>query len=179
MGGAPSTLPNISDITLQTASNANIDGNTVHTTSVPATARNTSTHLRPNEKEIIKLMLPVYYLHVDASPDEIKIASDSWELILNDKSPEFLKRKENDTNFQYGSCMIFFYDSFYTRLFDMHPICRPLFLNGIKIQGRFLVKMLSLSLSVYQDPVKFDHALLKLAEGHYHGGVKSVECKYN
>lgn len=178
MGGATSTLPNLSELTLKSGISESRDGTTTRTTASSTTiAKDKAVNLRPNEKEIIKLMLPVYFVATDPTAAEIQQASHAWELILNDKSPEFLRRKETDPTFPHSSCMIFFYDTFYTRLFDMHPMCRHLFVSGIKIQGRFLVKMITLSLAVLEDSLKFDQALIKLAQGHYHAGVKSVECK--
>ena len=132
--------------------------------------------LAKNEKEIVKLMMPVFYTSLNVTPEERKAAADSWDLILNEKSPEYLKCRE-DPNFQYQSCVTFFYDSFYLRLFDIHPLCRALFKNGMKSQGKFLVKMISLALSELDDAEKFDKNLHKLAEVHYQRGVKTVECK--
>ena len=76
-----------------------------------------------------------------------------------------------------GHCERHDYDSFYTRLFDIHPMSRYLFKNGMKSQGKFLVQMISLALSELSDPAKFDRTLTKLAEVHYHRGVRAVECK--
>lgn len=132
--------------------------------------------LHKNEKEIVKLMMPVYYTMVDVTAEERKLASDSWDLILHEKSPEFLS-KRGTPDFPYQSCVTFFYDSFYLRLFDVHPLCKQLFKKGMKSQGKFLVKMISLALSELDDPVKFDQNLVKLSEVHYQRGVKAVECK--
>lgn len=132
--------------------------------------------LQKNEREVVKLMMPVYYSSTDVTVEERKLASDSWDLILNEKSPEFLA-KRGQADFQYQSCVTFFYDSFYFRLFDIHPMCRGLFKSGMKSQGKFLVKMISLALSELDAAEKFDKNLTKLAEVHYQRGVKTVECK--
>ncbi len=134
--------------------------------------------LHRNEKEIVKLMMPVYYTVQEVSIEERKLASNSWDLILNEKSPEFLSKKGNP-DFPYQSCVTFFYDSFYLRLFDVHPLCKQLFKKGMKSQGKFLVKMISLALSELDDPEKFDKNLVKLSEVHFQRGVKAVECKCN
>ena len=63
-------------------------------------------------------------------------------------------------------------------MFDLHPMSRSLFKNGMQSQGTFLVKMISLALSELDDPNKFDTTLIKLAEVHYFRGVKAVECKH-
>lgn len=132
--------------------------------------------LKKSEEEVIRLMMPVYYNSTSIDAAERKLAQDSWNLILDDKSPLFKERK-GKPDFPYQSCVTFFYDTFYTRLFDIHPTCRHMFKNGMRSQGKFLVKMISLALSELDDPEKFDRNLVKLAEIHYERGVKSVECK--
>lgn len=131
--------------------------------------------LRRGENEIVKLMFPLYYSSQDIQSDEHRMATDSWNSILNSTSEEYKRRKINDPEFHYSSCVIFFYDSFYSRLFDIHPMARSLFKNGMKSQGKFLVKMITLALTEINDPDKFDKTLIKLAEVHNIRGVKAVE----
>lgn len=130
--------------------------------------------LKKSEEEVIRLMLPVFYNSTPIDAKERKMAMDSWNLILDDQSPIFRERK-GKPDFPYQSCVTFFYDSFYTRLFDIHPTCRHMFKSGMRAQGKFLVKMISLALSELDDPEQFDKNLVKLAEIHYERGVKSVE----
>jgi hypothetical protein len=54
---------------------------------------------------------------------------------------------------------------------------KPMFKAGLKSQGKFLVKMISLSLSTLLDKSKFVDTMNKLAEVHNGRGVKSIECK--
>jgi hypothetical protein len=136
----------------------------------------TGKKLMKSEEEIVRLMMPVYFVPVAIDAEERKLAQMTWNLILDDKSLEFLARK-GQPDFSYQSCVTFFFDTFYTRLFDVHPMSRHLFKGGMRAQGKFLVKMISLSLSEIDDPEKFTRNLLKLAEIHYEKGVKSVECK--
>lgn len=134
--------------------------------------------LKKTQQEVVKLMMPVYYTPETIDATERKYAVDSWNLIVTARSPEYLAQKSSP-DFQYGSCITFFYDSFYKRLFDIHPMCRQLFRKGMQSQGTFLVKMISLSLSELEDPNKFDKTLIKLAEVHFQRGVKAIECKYS
>lgn len=145
--------------------------------------KNNTKHLKANEKEIVKLMFPVYYLETTLSEEERKNAENSWNLILHEKlnsvtSSSGMNSSSNakTPRLAYHSCVTQFYDTFYQRLFDIHPLCRKLFKHGMKAQGKFLVKMISLSLS--DDNEGFQHALTKLAEVHFHRGVKAVECKF-
>ena len=52
-------------------------------------------------------------------------------------------------------------------------MCRPMFTNAA--QGRFFVKMISLSLSLLEDNAGFEKTLTKLTETHNERGVKSIE----
>jgi len=128
--------------------------------------------LGKKDNEIVGLMMPIYYTAEEMLPEQRKIASDSWNLILNDTIPDVDERKKNDPEF---TSVTFFYDSFYARLFDIHPMSRELFKSGMKAQGKFLVSMITLSLSELDNPEKFNTALVKLAEVHYHRGVKASE----
>ena len=71
----------------------------------------------------------------------------------------------------------FFFYSFYSRLFDIHPMCRSMFKSGMKSQGKFLVKMISMAVSMIDDPAKFTLTMVKLTETHNERGVKAIECE--
>lgn len=132
--------------------------------------------LQKSEEDVIQLMMPVYYMKSVTDEKDRKIAMDSWELILNDLSPVYLQRK-GQPDFHFTACVTFFYDAFYKRLFDIHPTCRHMFKSGMRSQGKFLVRMITLSLTELDDPEKFDQTLIRLAEIHYARGVKTAECK--
>jgi hypothetical protein len=139
----------------------------------PASKQAVSLHGR--SEEIILLMLPVYYNDAPLSMEERELAARSWSLVLNGNSESFIKLSKNP-KFPHQNCIIFFYNSFYSRLFDVHPLAKDLF-KDMNSQGRFLVKMISLAFSEHEDPEKFHNTLVKLAEIHNDRGVKAVECK--
>jgi hypothetical protein len=60
---------------------------------------------------------------VDDEPtqDDIDLAQRKWNLIINDVSPHFNKKK-GSPGYTQSSCIMLFYDSFYQRLFDIHPV---------------------------------------------------------
>ncbi len=82
-----------------------------------------------NSLEVVDLMMPVYYVRTDVTPDDIQIATKAWESILQSKSSAYLTMlkktsiKQNDL-----PCIIWFYDTFYNRLFDVHPVSFRLFI---------------------------------------------------
>lgn len=131
--------------------------------------------LQKSEAEVCQLMLPVYYDDSPITNVEMELASNTWKLILTNTSPEFMAKRKDPT-FPYPTCIMYFYNSFYERLFDIHPMSRALF-KDMSSQGKFLVKMISLSLSEKADPVKYEKTLVKLAEIHCERGVKAVECR--
>ncbi|RYY88393.1 hypothetical protein EON63_02445 [archaeon] len=46
--------------------------------------------------------------------------------------------QETNKDFHYNSSVTFFYDSFYIRLFDIHPMSRQLFKGGMRSQGEYI-----------------------------------------
>ena len=133
-----------------------------------------NSNLQRTQNEIVHLMMPLYYNKKLLTPHERELAVKSWNLIVTDTAPGFLAKK-GKKNFLYHSSVTFFYDTFYSRLFDIHPMCKQLFKSGMRSQGTFLVKMISLALSELEDPAKFDNTLKRLAEVHYERGVKAME----
>ena len=146
--------------------------------------------MKKSEEEIVRLLMPVYYTCLIPNADDIRVAGDAWNLILTDSSHTFIEQKRTDELKDLEeveidgsgakvilapSCIMWFYDIFYKRLFDVHPSCKHMFAGGIKQQGKFLVRMLSLALSELADPSKFDATLVMLAKQHCDRGIKAVE----
>lgn len=134
----------------------------------------TEVHANKSEKEIIALMMPLYYTH-DAviTPEFLDMARNSWASVTENRAPAFVALKGTDKEF--GTGVEMFYTVFYERLFDIHPMCKPLFAKGIEGQGRFLVKMMALILTTVTDKKKFHASMSELALRHCERGVKAVE----
>jgi hemoglobin-like flavoprotein len=129
-------------------------------------------------KGIVKLMMPVYYNDSKILSDEQAAAAFTWQMILTNTAPEFLEKRKTSQEFRmkFSTSIMYFSHVFFERLFNIHPLAKDLF-KDMKSQGKFLVKMISLSLSEPTDKDKFETTLLKLAEIHNERGVKAVECK--
>eukprot|EP01031_Cornospumella_fuschlensis_P025754 gene25754-31104_t len=139
------------------------------------TAAKNAPQLRKQENDIVNLMFPVYYTDEELTDGELDLASKAWKMILTCTAPEFAALKAADpVNFDFNHSMVYFYSKFYERLFEVHPLARPLF-KDMSSQGKFLVKMLSLALSEKADPDKYRNTLVKLAEIHNDRGIKAVE----
>jgi hemoglobin-like flavoprotein len=145
------------------------------------------THLpigEPNQKEYtilkadeiltVTLMLPVYYMDEPVTIYDIELATRSWNLIVNDTSPKYMKLK-SDGLIDQPSCLSWFYISFYERLFDVHPLSRKLFTTTVNSQGKFLVMMISSCLKQLDHPERFSASMIALAERHCEKGVRSNE----
>lgn len=73
------------------------------------------------DMKILTLMLPVWYNHEPLDATHISLAKSVWSLILNDKSEEYLRNKRDTPGFTYSSAVVWFFDTFYNRLFEMYP----------------------------------------------------------
>lgn len=127
-------------------------------------------------RAITSFVMPIYYNGKPVSSGELEAANRVWKLILNNRSEVFLALKRQDPTIEFENCMDYFFHTFYTRLFDIHPGCRPLFTRSIHKQGSFLLRFLSMCLSDWHDDVKWDKTFLQLAHIHNKMGVKAVEC---
>lgn len=123
--------------------------------------------------------MPVYFLKEDLTRAEVDVARASWSLVLGDPlegevNPHFINNNIKET-LGHQSTVIWFFDTFYKRFFDVHPSAKPLFKGGLKTQGRFMVKMITLLLSNLDDREKFVDNLVKLAHVHNKRGIKAIE----
>jgi hemoglobin-like flavoprotein len=133
-----------------------------------------SSRVKGDREQIIRLMMPTYYVQCDVTTDDIKSATTSWALISEDTGIQF-KELLNDPTFTHSSCIGFFYVVFYERLFDVHPCARPLFKNGVISQGKFLVKMISATLNQLGNPSEFESTMKALAIRHCERGIRAIE----
>jgi hemoglobin-like flavoprotein len=125
---------------------------------------------------LVRLMMPVYYTCDAITKEECDAALEAWQMISNNEAPNYLKQQLESIEFAtaYPTAMSYFSDLFYSRLFDVHPFSQNLF-KDVRSQGKFLTKMISLSLTEFYDPTKYELTLRKLAEVHNERGVKAAE----
>ena len=71
--------------------------------------------------DIVNLLFPVYFVDQEPTQKDLDIAAEKWGLVIDDKSPHF-QRKKGQPGYTQTSCIMLFYDSFYSRLFDIHPV---------------------------------------------------------
>ena len=132
--------------------------------------------LSQDQAALVRLILPLYYSEEDIVKEEVDRAQVAWDKILNDTAPAYVARKA-DRSFaeEYPSCATWFFSEFYARLFDVHPAAKPMFRAGLKSQGKFLVQLMTLALTLVLNQEKLNKVMLNLAEKHNERGVKAIE----
>ena len=123
-----------------------------------------------NVTEASTLLMPNYYIkNVEVTDDDVNFARNSWTKIRLDTAPNFLMKKnslDNDT-----TCLIWFSEVFYERLFEVSPPSRPLFKNNLQRQGKMLVGLITTSLGLLNSIDKLVPTLIDLASRHTKYGV--------
>ena len=119
-------------------------------------------------------VMPSYYLNDFAvSNDDVVLAKESWRLILNDAAPEYVRLLSENEYALNVSCLVWFYDSFYERLFEVHPSSRSQFQGSLKKQGLVLVKIIGISIGLRDDEARVTKILVQIAK------VRNSECFLN
>ena len=135
----------------------------------------TSRYIIGSLDTVVALVMPMYYMRDAVVTDEdIANAKSSWQVIMTDISDAFHVTKTGDPNFTHFTCISWFFSCFYSRLFDVHPLCRPLF-TGLKSQGKFLLSMISLLLNQFDYDDEFELVIHDLTIRHCEKGVKAIE----
>lgn len=126
--------------------------------------------------EIVELMMPAYYTpspHISAAI--LETAKEAWLKILENRSNVVRSIKNNDGWVGSTSGISMFYTTFFDRLFDVHPLAKPLFSGGMQAQGKAIVKMVSMILNTFKNPEKFEKMVKEVASSHCRMGVKAAE----
>lgn len=132
--------------------------------------------VRPEQSfdDTIASVSPVYYTKDPVTVEDLVEAQVSWNHIILGTSPRFLEASSSP-GFEHDSSLVWFYMIFYNRLFDIHPACRHLFTRSMPIQGKFLVKMITMALSQASNPERFQSIMEDLALNHCELGVRAIE----
>mmetsp|Transcript_26365 Transcript_26365/g.26612 ORF Transcript_26365/g.26612 Transcript_26365/m.26612 type:complete len:285 (+) Transcript_26365:46-900(+) len=137
-----------------------------------------STILSNNEmsqEELVQLMMPPYYVNdVVVSETDIALGRLSWKKITEGTSREYRKMQES-SDFKESSCLTWFYNSFYERMFDINPGSRPLFKTSIMSQGKVLMGIITTALNQLKQPDTFRTMLVKLTNVHSQRGVRGMQ----
>lgn len=77
---------------------------------------------RSENKDIVRILMPVYYVADPITPEELDLVKLSWRLILEQTAPNYVENVYSGKPFPYESCAHWFHTLFYKRLFDTHPV---------------------------------------------------------
>lgn len=105
------------------------------------------------------------------------MARENWKSLQDNTSAAWMARKSAqmlgvcEDDGEELSCMVWFMDAFYMRLFDVSPSSKALFQNKMRAQGKALVGLLAVAVSVLREPAKLIPALEDLAKRHAKYGV--------
>jgi hypothetical protein len=119
-------------------------------------------------------LMPVFFVP-DAVMDDSEFTAvrNSWFLLVEDRCDHYDQLKAKG-EMEHPSALVFFFHAFYERLFDVHPSVKPLFRSTVQVQGRKLVSMISMLLSLVDaDAYSLHEKLIKLARMHVAIGVLS------
>jgi hemoglobin-like flavoprotein len=104
------------------------------------------------------------------SGDVYSGSSSTWASTHRTTSSTLLS--EDSTRSSTFTPLVMFYDVFYDRLFDVAPGVRPLFKSSMKTQGKALVKMIGMAITVLDNSDSLVPALEALAERHIGYGAR-------
>lgn len=124
----------------------------------------------------VRLMLPVYYSADKLTKEDVLQAKNSWDIIATSSSPCYLFNRSNKTKaeFPFESGTSWFYSVYFSRLFDIHPMSKGMFVDT-KAQGRFFQALIGFIFTAVSAQRAFNKRLLLIALSHCRKGVKAVE----
>lgn len=123
----------------------------------------------------VKLMLPIYFTNAKLTKDDIMLAKNSWDIIATGTCPKFVFSKLTfKEKFPFESAVSWFQSVYFNRLFDVHPLCRGMFID-CRAQGRFFSSLLGFIFTALVNENNFKKRLTALAISHCRMGVKAIE----
>lgn len=134
-----------------------------------------------NIEEIMQIerSMPPYCMRdFKVGDTELDHIRSSWKKIADGETLPFAEAKQKDPNI---TAPVFFYDTFYNRLFEMHPETRALFKSSIQVQGRALFSMVAQLVSLVgkeEKSVSVKDALTGLASRHAGMQVKAAHYTF-
>ena len=96
----------------------------------------------------------------------------SWKLIADNTSVEFLGAQVSGSKRRHETCMAWFLHAFTTRFFDVHPLSKPLFPEGLE---KCILGLLSAIIEHIHDDKTVHGMLCEVALRHSERGVRPIE----
>lgn len=125
------------------------------------------------DKFMTTIVMPIYYIpNVNLSSVEMGLVTSSWKLITDDTSVEFTRVRDSESGSHHPTCLAWFSSAFTTRLFDIHPLCKPLFPAGL---DNCILSILSVLIMHIDDAKAARGTLCDVALRHSERGVRPME----
>ena len=117
---------------------------------------------------------PPYYIpNVCLTDADMAKATSSWNLIMGSTNTTPFMEAQRNSNFNYASCLLWFFDVFYERFFELSPEALPLFsFVSITSQGRLVAGVISSALGLLQSPQLLRDRLTLMTSKHKRRGVR-------
>ena len=127
-----------------------------------------------NLKATIKALMPVYYLPDTVTHADAAIVNKTWKIIQSNDTPGrdvmlTLTGCAPDTD---GATL--FKSLYFKRLFDVHPLSRPLFSAQAQASGRFIILLIDMCWKQLEDEKQFRRRAVEIARDHCSRGIKAV-----
>ena len=107
-----------------------------------------------DSKDVIRLMMPVYFTSDDATEKDLEYFRECWNAIVLNHCPQY-KRMYRTYKTNCETCLSWFFHIFFHRLFLVHPSCKAIFSKEIFLPSKFLVKLVSILLSFFDANNRF------------------------
>lgn len=79
-------------------------------------------NLNRTQEEIVRLMMPAFYTTDPVTEADIQAAKDSIQCVIDDTAPGYLEMKKTPEGAHYTSCLLFVYETYYNKLFEVLPV---------------------------------------------------------
>lgn len=112
------------------------------------------------------------YQHVPFDAKTSKMVAENWDFVMGGQSHAFLDAKATTPTL---TPLVFFYNTFYHKLFEMIPESKPLFTRKLSSQGKMLANLIKYIVSNVQEENQeiFSSSLQHLAAVHNERKIKA------
>ena len=126
-------------------------------------------------KATITALMPVYYLPETVTHADAAIVGKTWKTIQSNEAPGRdlmlpLTGCARDTD---GANL--FKTLYFKRLFDVHPLSKPMFSAEAIASGKFIGALIDMCWRQLEDGKQFRRRAVEIAQDHCRRGIKAIE----
>jgi hemoglobin-like flavoprotein len=125
----------------------------------------------------MKALLPDYFIEgVVITPNDVDLARNSWQLIIQSTSPEFISLKSRPEGFEYRTCKLWFSDQFSVLSAESGRVPSLLYNATTKIKENAINGMFNMLLSMYVDKTPEERLCQLRDMANVHANRMGVRC---